>query len=441
MMNRHARFDARAIVVLVVTVAMTIGLATASQAAGKKKLYSDSIASVSPAPENDKDALFGGQTVDLAVTVTNQTGSQQPLGSINVTIPAQYEPVALLSVTTSPVQHDWSNSALDVAAHLAKLRNVGPNTSNALAPGESVTAVLRVVTECTPNTARQWTTRAKQSNDFSGTGNDFDLVGALPSSGVKVGCPDHLAFQQQPTSTIAGQVIDGSLQPAGVTVDILDAAGQLVTIATNPVAMALGSNPGSGTLFGTTPVGASGGVATFSDLAIDLAGQGYTLVATSAGLTSATSTSFNVTGIASKCGQDPTCHGATGSKATASDPTVGTADVPVTDCSDPVCFLSLDESTGNFCNGQCIANTIVFAPPSDISGDGIVTIEIYKSLLPGNLGAVGVYKMDANGVVTQLFDCSNGNPVPCVSGRTHVNGGNGLFSIAVGPDDPVFGTH
>jgi hypothetical protein len=440
-MVRHTRFDARALVVLVVTVAMTLGLATASQAAGKKKLYSDSLVSVSPAPENDKDALFGGQTVDLAVTITNQTGSQQSLGSVNVTIPAQYTPVALVSVTTSPVQHDWSNSSLDVAGHLAKLRNVGPNTSNALAPGESVTAVVRVVTECTPNTTRQWTTRVKQSNDFSGTGNDFVLVGAYPTSGVKIGCPDHLAFDRQPTNTTAGQVIDGGLQPAGVTVDILDAAGQLVTIATNPVAIAIGSNPGSGTLFGTSPVNASGGVATFADLAIDLAGQGYTLVATSTGLTSAISASFGVTGVASKCGLDPTCHGATGSKATLTDPTVGTADVPVTECTGTVCFLSIDESTGNFCNGPCIANTVVFAPPPDISGDGTVTIEIYKTYVPGNLNAIGVYKLDANGGVTQLFDCSDSNPTPCVSGRTHVNGGNGLFSISVGPDDPVFGTH
>src|SRR5205814_6484561 len=39
----------------------------------------------------------------------------------------------------------------------------------------------------------------------------------------------------------------------------------------------------------------SGDVATFSNLSIDRAGTGYTLAATSAGLTGATSTTFNIT--------------------------------------------------------------------------------------------------------------------------------------------------
>ncbi len=428
--------------VIIVATALAIGVsAPAPAAAGQKKFYSDSMVSVSPPPENSKDALFGGQSVDLAITVSNLPKSQQYLGSINVTIPATYTPVALDSVTTAPVAHDWSNSSLDVPGHLLKLRNAGPNTSNALAPGQSVTAVLTVITECTPNSSQTWTTRAKQSNDFSGAGNDFTLVGSFPTSGVHIGCPDHLAFAQQPTSTTAGQPIDAGLAPPGVSVDVLDAADQLVTIATNAVGIAIATNPGSGTLFGTTPVNAAGGVATFTDLAIDLKGTGYTLAASSPGLTSATSAAFDISGIATKCGHDPTCQGATGTKATPSDPAVGTADVPVTSCSGQVCFLSLDESTGTFCNGPCIANTIVFVPPSNVDGVGTVTIEIYKGLLPGNLGSVGVFKLNLDGSTTQLFDCSNGNPVPCVSGRSHVNGGNGLFTISVGADDPVFGTH
>jgi hypothetical protein len=441
-MGRLARFDMRVLVVTTVAVAIALGNASAAPAAaGQKKLYSESMVSVSPPPENNKDALFGGQGVQLAITITNQPTSLQPIGSVNVAIPATYIPVALISVTTSPVAHDWSNSTLDVPGALLKLRNVGPNTSNALKPGESVTAVVLVTTECAPNSTRTWITRVKQSNDFSGTGNDFTLVGSYPTSTVHVGCPDHLAFDQQPTNTIAGQPIDGALLPAGVSVDIFDSANQLVTIATNPIGMAIGHNPGSGTLFGTTPVNASGGIATFSDLAIDLKGAGYTLAASSSGLTSATSVPFDVTGIATKCGSDPSCHGATGTKATPSDPAVGTADVPVSGCSDQVCFLSLDESTGNFCNGPCIANTIVFVPPSNVDGVGTVTIEIYKGLLPGNLNSVGVFKLNSDGTTTQLFDCSFNIPVPCVSGRSHVNGGNGLFTISVGPNDPVFGTH
>jgi hypothetical protein len=43
------------------------------------------------------------------------------------------------------------------------------------------------------------------------------------------------------------------------------------------VTLSLGTNPSGGTLRGTLTVNVSGGIATFSDLSIDLAGVGYTL--------------------------------------------------------------------------------------------------------------------------------------------------------------------
>ena len=43
--------------------------------------------------------------------------------------------------------------------------------------------------------------------------------------------------------------------------------------------MAIGTNPGGGTLSGTSPVAAVAGVATFTNLSIDKAGTGYTLTA------------------------------------------------------------------------------------------------------------------------------------------------------------------
>jgi hypothetical protein len=56
-----------------------------------------------------------------------------------------------------------------------------------------------------------------------------------------------------------------------------------------------GSGPGNGSLSGTLAVAASSGIATFSNLVINRIGTGYTLVASSTGLTSATSTAFNIT--------------------------------------------------------------------------------------------------------------------------------------------------
>ena len=63
----------------------------------------------------------------------------------------------------------------------------------------------------------------------------------------------------------------------------------------DPDHLAIEANPSAGTLSGTTTVNtAANGVAAFSDLSIDAAGVGYTLTATSPGLTPATSAAFTV---------------------------------------------------------------------------------------------------------------------------------------------------
>jgi trimeric autotransporter adhesin len=104
------------------------------------------------------------------------------------------------------------------------------------------------------------------------------------------GAATKLVYLQQPTAVVAGSVI----APA-VTATIQDANGNVVTSSTATVTIAIGTNPGGGTLTGTTSVSASAGVATFADLSIDRTGTGYKLAVSSAGLTGATSSSFNVT--------------------------------------------------------------------------------------------------------------------------------------------------
>ncbi|HLJ92329.1 MAG TPA: S53 family peptidase [Gemmataceae bacterium] len=104
------------------------------------------------------------------------------------------------------------------------------------------------------------------------------------------GKPDHLAFVQQPTN--AG--IGAQIAPA-VTVEVLDANNLLVANDnTDQVSLALTNGPTGATLSGTSPVTVSGGLATFNDLSVNLAGTGYTLVASSGSLNSATSASFSV---------------------------------------------------------------------------------------------------------------------------------------------------
>ncbi len=98
-----------------------------------------------------------------------------------------------------------------------------------------------------------------------------------------------LAFSLQPTNAQA----NAPIAPA-VVVQVRDAYSNLVNSSAT-VGMAIGTNPGSGTLGGTTSQVAVGGVATFSDLSINNTGNGYTLTASSSPLTDATSSTFNIT--------------------------------------------------------------------------------------------------------------------------------------------------
>ena len=100
---------------------------------------------------------------------------------------------------------------------------------------------------------------------------------------------NRLAFGQQPSNTVAGVAISPP------TVRILDQFGNL-TSSTASVTIAIGTNPSAGTLSGTKTVDAVDGVAPFSELSIDRAGNGYTLRATSSGLTSTESKVFNISG-------------------------------------------------------------------------------------------------------------------------------------------------
>jgi RHS repeat-associated protein len=118
------------------------------------------------------------------------------------------------------------------------------------------------------------------------TSGTFQVTGAATAT--------QLAFVMQPTTTPAGQSMNL------IQVAVEDAFGNIVSNANNPVAIALGANPSGAALSalspGTTSTLASGGYATFYYLTINFAGLGYTMVASSPGLKSATSVPFNISG-------------------------------------------------------------------------------------------------------------------------------------------------
>ncbi|HEY6056465.1 MAG TPA: hypothetical protein VIV06_00455, partial [Candidatus Limnocylindrales bacterium] len=107
------------------------------------------------------------------------------------------------------------------------------------------------------------------------------------------GAASKLAFTTQPGG--GGVAAVWSTQPV---VTIQDAAGATVDSSAN-VTIAIGTNPSGGVLTCSSglTIAAVHGVASFSGCRIDKAGNGYTLVANSPGLTSATSSAFNIGGL------------------------------------------------------------------------------------------------------------------------------------------------
>ena len=121
------------------------------------------------------------------------------------------------------------------------------------------------------------------------------LTGVTSSAFTITGPAAKLAFGTQPTTTVAGATINPP-----VTVQVQDSLGNVVTSDTSAVTLAISANPASGTLGGTATQNAVNGVATFNNLSINNAGNGYTLGATDGSLTAATSSSFNIVGPAAK---------------------------------------------------------------------------------------------------------------------------------------------
>ncbi len=131
----------------------------------------------------------------------------------------------------------------------------------------------------------------KTGTGYTLAASDGALTGATSSAfNITVGATTQVAFVQQPSNAVAGAAISPS-----VTVAIQDANGNTVTTNTSTVTLAIGTNPGSGTLGGTVSVAAVAGVATFSNLSINKTGTGYTLAASDGALTGATSGAFNIT--------------------------------------------------------------------------------------------------------------------------------------------------
>ncbi|HEY7685935.1 MAG TPA: hypothetical protein VH833_07525, partial [Gemmatimonadales bacterium] len=177
------------------------------------------------------------------------------------------------------------NTVTGFTANVTLTITAGTGTAGATLSGtKTVAATLGVATFST------------LSIDLSGTAYQLSATGSgvagatSAAFNISAGAATQLAFTTQPTTEAAGAFIAPAIQ-----VTAQDAQGNTVPTFTGNIAVTIGTNPGTGTLSGTTSVAATAGVATFSDLSIDKTGTGYTLIAASGVLTGATSAAFDIT--------------------------------------------------------------------------------------------------------------------------------------------------
>jgi len=161
---------------------------------------------------------------------------------------------------------------------------IGANPGNATLGGTATkNAVNGVATfsDLTMNQAGENYTLVASSPQLPSTNSAAFTVSVVPVP--------HLVFTQQPSNTAAGVAIN----PA-VVVQIQDQNNAVLTSRTDEIAISLQSNPGGGTLSGTVTATAVAGVATFPNLILVKAGNGYTLAASTANASGALSNAFNV---------------------------------------------------------------------------------------------------------------------------------------------------
>jgi hypothetical protein len=290
---------------------------------------------------------------------------------------------------------------------------------------------------------------AKQSNDFSGEpGNDLGpLVNSRLTTEVTTGCGTALRFLGAPANGVVGRPL--TTTPAGpVTVEVIDAAGHRVTASSAEVTLSLGPESGPGVLSGTNPIRAVAGVATFSNLSIGLSGS-YTLLATSPGLTSATSAPFRVDDAAVPCDEDVACTATLSlPDKTASLNVIAAPPMAGTDAG----LLTINSAPALNCDGydELLARSFAVDFIPDPAGTGrtkVVTATISKdvmSQIPENgaahlemcFGAPFTFTVKPGTPPLQqpqpglfiglLPDCGS---APCVSRRNKTKAGQGIIEV------------
>jgi hypothetical protein len=250
-------------------------------------------------------ATFGNLTVDIAGAGYTLSASSPGLvsatsGSFSISAAAggPGHPPAKLAFLQQP------SNALTGAAISPAVQVVVEDSSGNVATTATNPVTVTLISSAGPGGGRWTATPQKGIATFSNltvsaAGSGYTLVATSPSltsttsSSFTISAPAGIApspaeltFLQQPSNGLIGATISPAVQVA-----VEDTSGNMVPGATDPITIALMGGSGLAGTLTATPLN---GIATFSNLSVSAAGNGYTLVASSPGLASTTSASFSI---------------------------------------------------------------------------------------------------------------------------------------------------
>ncbi|MBX9929914.1 MAG: Ig-like domain-containing protein, partial [Gemmatimonadaceae bacterium] len=264
-------------------------------------------------------AAANGGSVSPTTAVSDASGLAQTRWTLGPSATSQSMTATAAGLTGSPLTVNATATIL-VATQLAF--TTPPSNGNAGAPLGTIAVTARDVNGNTVPTFSNAITLALGANPGGATlggtvtatpvngvatftgltlnrvGSAYTLVASaagLPNTtsvpfDIAAGTTQRLVF----TSTITSPQAAGILVAPAITVAAQDALGNAVTSFTGLVTLSVGSNPGNATATGAA-VNAVNGVATFPAFTLNRPGNGYTLLASSPGMSSGTSGAFDVT--------------------------------------------------------------------------------------------------------------------------------------------------
>jgi hypothetical protein len=273
-----------------------------------------------------------------------------------------------------------------------------------------------------------------------------------------------LAFVGQPAQTAVKSDILTGFNSTGLSlsVQLLDANNHPLNPADvsangTKVTTSITTNPGGGTLSGTTTVASSNGVAAFGNLQIDQPGAGYDLAATAPRLTSATSNLFTVTGVIQPCGASCSASQSTATTATSITTTSASGDFAAlslggvslacnhyTAVSDTATFGIFNSSGGSIASASATTTLTISAAAVASSPRPLIFWQVCYAaptsfpVIPGTGGTTTIAGVTYHtGLLLPCFLFSPGHPEPClISQRKAKTGAVTLTFIAFG--DPLY---